>query len=291
MAASEPPVDPHHGPNPRTWPEALEWFVWGTLIFSCGVVVIESVVVMEWGRAFAALVLGLVLVAVALHWQRVSPNWIVPCAVVLLLTIILSPFVEQRRWPFAWLVESLHSSPSAQEVAAAAPMPPKLSEDEKQLREETRKFVLTNLNEQMTLFGQTIFDVGWPNHGKDNSPTAQAAGNLLDAAMRGSYSPAERKIKADAQKSSDNMDLKEIGDDLKDYYEQYAKAQDYLKSYLMVTGRTPNGDDVQKWLDADDSVRRAYSSLLSFPLARESGLAVDIGQTNDYFRSYLRPKN
>jgi hypothetical protein len=94
--------------------------VWGALIFACGFFIVEFGLEGAWGRAFAALATGVVLVAVALHWKQVSPNWVIPSAITVILVLALSPYVAQHRWPFAWLVPaSPQVPPSAQQNAAA----------------------------------------------------------------------------------------------------------------------------------------------------------------------------
>jgi hypothetical protein len=106
-------------PNPRNWPDFISYFVWGGLIFACAFFVIDYVLQEQYGRAFIAFLLGMGLGVMALHWKQVSPNWVIPVAITVLLVVALSPYFEQRRWPLAWLIASLPSSPSTQEIAAA----------------------------------------------------------------------------------------------------------------------------------------------------------------------------
>lgn len=108
------------GPHPRNWDDFLPWATWGGLDFSCLLVVIEKAVEGEWRTAFIALVLTIVIAAVALYskiWlDRTHPSLAYLSAFAILMVILLSPFVEEKRWPFSvWFP----SSPSADEIAKA----------------------------------------------------------------------------------------------------------------------------------------------------------------------------
>jgi hypothetical protein len=93
------------GPFPKTFKEALPYITWGSLIFTCGFVVIEKVVEQSYGQALAALLLGLAILAVALNsktWiERTNPNWAFAGALMAVLAILSLPFIEQQRWPFS----------------------------------------------------------------------------------------------------------------------------------------------------------------------------------------------
>jgi hypothetical protein len=71
-----------------------------------------------------------VLLAMLIHQEQlrqrlmtVSPNWVAAVFVVFLAAIILSPFVEEKRWPLsAWFQPSpvvVHDPPSADDIAKA----------------------------------------------------------------------------------------------------------------------------------------------------------------------------
>jgi hypothetical protein len=93
---------------PKNWAEATGQFVWGVLILGWGLELIISVLDAQWARAFFALAGGVVFLAMLVHadelrnrLMRISPNWIVAAAFACLQVLILSPFVEEKRWPFS----------------------------------------------------------------------------------------------------------------------------------------------------------------------------------------------
>jgi hypothetical protein len=114
------------GPLPKNWSDAIGQFVWGVLILGWGLELIISILDRQWARAFFALAGGVVFLAMLVHADQlrnrlmaINPNWIVAAAFVCLLALILSPFVEEKRWPFStWFQTSTHA-PSADEIAAA----------------------------------------------------------------------------------------------------------------------------------------------------------------------------
>jgi hypothetical protein len=113
---------------PKNWKDAIPNTTWGALVFTCFFVFIEKLVEQNYGQALAALILGLAIMAVALHsktWlERTNPNWIFAAFTLLVAAIVLSPLIEQRRWPF---FESnapqspvvIHDPPSAEDIAKA----------------------------------------------------------------------------------------------------------------------------------------------------------------------------
>ncbi len=116
--------------TPKTWWEATSaHIVWGALVFTCFLVFVEKLLERDFGTALAALLLGLGIAAVALHsktWlERTNPNWAYSAAVVVVSALILSPFVEEKRWPLSvWFQSSapatvIHDPPSNEDIAAA----------------------------------------------------------------------------------------------------------------------------------------------------------------------------
>ncbi len=109
--------------TPKTWWEAWSsHVVWGALVFTCFLVFIEKLIEQHFGQALSAFLLGLGIVAVALHsktWlERTNPNWVYAGAFAAVLALILSPLVEEKRWPLsAWFQSS--GAPSADQIAAA----------------------------------------------------------------------------------------------------------------------------------------------------------------------------
>lgn len=89
---------------PKTWREAVPLAVWGILIFAAGFEGIASLVHFEWLPCIASFAIMGGLMVTLIHWdsiRRTNPNWIVPVACLALLAIMLLPFIEQGRWPFA----------------------------------------------------------------------------------------------------------------------------------------------------------------------------------------------
>jgi hypothetical protein len=101
--------------TPRTWWEAISsHIVWGSLVFTCFLVFVEKLIEQHYGQALAALLLGLGVAAVALHskaWlERTNPNWVFVGTAIAVMALVSFPFVEQQRWPFAWLLSIPSSS-------------------------------------------------------------------------------------------------------------------------------------------------------------------------------------
>jgi hypothetical protein len=95
------------GPVPRNWREALPFLVWGVLIFACGFEGIASLLHAEWLQAVLGLGGMLGLTAMLIHWTRIKDNfadvrWLMAAIMVALIVAAFSPYIEQRRWPFAW---------------------------------------------------------------------------------------------------------------------------------------------------------------------------------------------
>ena len=112
--------------TPKTWWEAWSsHVVWGALVFTCFLVFVEKLVEQHFGQALAAFLLGLGIMAVALHsktWlEKTNPNWAFAAALALVIALVLSPFVEQKHWPFsAWFPSPAASqSLTADEIADA----------------------------------------------------------------------------------------------------------------------------------------------------------------------------
>jgi hypothetical protein len=95
---------------PRTWKEFIPATIWAVIVLGFGLEFVARLVSGEYGRALFALCGLGVSGAMVIHGAQVrsrlysiSPNWIIPALLVFLLAIILSPFVEEKRWPFsAW---------------------------------------------------------------------------------------------------------------------------------------------------------------------------------------------
>ena len=91
---------------PRSWQEARPHLVWGILIFACGFEGIASLIHGEWLQAVFGFAGMLALTAILIHGKKIKETfqdiqWQGAAVMVALLIIVLSPFVEQRRWPFS----------------------------------------------------------------------------------------------------------------------------------------------------------------------------------------------
>jgi hypothetical protein len=113
---------------PKTWREAIPLIVWGILIFAAGFEGIATLVHAEWLSSLASFALMVGLTAMLLHWKSwlaaVNPNWLAGAVTVVLAAIILSPFIEQGRWPFSVWFQSgspsaTHDPPTAEDIAKA----------------------------------------------------------------------------------------------------------------------------------------------------------------------------
>jgi hypothetical protein len=104
---------------PKTWREAVPLVVWGVLVFACGFELVSSTVHSElWPAIYSGIGL-VVLLAMLIHGNTfverlndLGARWLVVAVIVLLLVSALSPYVEQRRWPFAWQFDGAPAPPS-----------------------------------------------------------------------------------------------------------------------------------------------------------------------------------
>jgi hypothetical protein len=179
--------------TPKNWWEAISaHVVWGALVFTCFLVFVEKLLERDYGTALAALLLGLGIAAVALHsktWlERTNPNWAYAAALALVLALTLSPFIEEKRWPFsAWVRSSgpaviVHDySPTTDDIAKAiAPIQAKLDATNHQLQEEReRSKSLVPTNSQASREGNYRNEMGL-------SQSARLTNDLTDFLKRDS---------------------------------------------------------------------------------------------------------
>jgi hypothetical protein len=111
------------GPLPKNWREAVPYVVWVVFVLGFGLEAVTAFVHGEWLHLIVSLVGLVVLMATALHWNalkswasRTSPNWIWASFALALLALILAPFIEQHRWPFAWQIAQ--RTPTASDVTS-----------------------------------------------------------------------------------------------------------------------------------------------------------------------------
>jgi hypothetical protein len=136
---SEQRVSSPEGSLPTTWREAVPYVVWVVLILGFGLETVAALVHFEWVRAIVSAIGLVAMMAAILHWKQIrswaselNPNWIVAALSLLLAGLILSPFVEQRRWPFSTV---FRDPPSAEDIAnATAPLRAEVARLQQQLQ-------------------------------------------------------------------------------------------------------------------------------------------------------------
>jgi hypothetical protein len=117
---------------PKTWGEAVPQVFWGVLILGFGLELCISILDANYGRALAALVGLLTVLAMLIHQDdirqrllKINPNWIAASFTLFLAALILFPFVEEKLWPLsAWFQSSapsgvVHDPPKAEDIAKA----------------------------------------------------------------------------------------------------------------------------------------------------------------------------
>ncbi len=94
---------------PKTWNEAIPNTVWGILSLGFGLDFITNVISGNFGHALIALIGLGALIAMLVHrdqlksrLQSINANWIVAVFFTFWVALILSPFIEQQRWPFSF---------------------------------------------------------------------------------------------------------------------------------------------------------------------------------------------
>jgi hypothetical protein len=108
---------------PKTWKELIPATIWGVIILGFGLEFVTRLVGGEYGRVlFALLGLG-ASGAMLLHGDQIrarvyatNPNWIVPALLVFLLAIVLSPFIEEKRWPLSAWFQPASVSPGSEQI-------------------------------------------------------------------------------------------------------------------------------------------------------------------------------
>ncbi len=90
---------------PKNWKDAIPSVTWGAIVFTCFFVFIEKLVEQNYGQALFALIVGLGIVAVALHsktWlEKTNPTVALFIAALIVVALVISPLIEQGRWPFS----------------------------------------------------------------------------------------------------------------------------------------------------------------------------------------------
>jgi hypothetical protein len=99
---------------PKSWGEASSALVWGVLIFAFGFEGVASLIHGEWWQAAFGFGGMVGLCAMLIHWTRIKGafqdiRWLIGTAMVALIVVALSPYVEQRRWPFSAEIRPINS--------------------------------------------------------------------------------------------------------------------------------------------------------------------------------------
>jgi hypothetical protein len=96
------------GPLPRNWAEAIPFVTWGFIALGFALESVNALTHAEWLRSAISFAGLLVVMVAMIHWRqargwisRTHPNLGFLGAALLLMVITLTPFIEQRRWPFA----------------------------------------------------------------------------------------------------------------------------------------------------------------------------------------------
>jgi hypothetical protein len=100
--------------TPKDWVLAG---VWGIFATAAGTQFVVSLTKGEWNTAIAAFALFLALMTIIMavifseklrEWASgTSPNWMMGAIAVLLIILALSPFIEEKKWPFSsWFSEA-----------------------------------------------------------------------------------------------------------------------------------------------------------------------------------------
>jgi hypothetical protein len=135
---------------PKTWTEATPYIVWGILAFAFGFEGVGALIHGEWWPATFGLGGMVGLSAMLIHWTRVRQafgdvRWLVAAMMFAMVVVVLSPYVEQQRWPFASQFHSL-LGPTADDVAEAVvrKMPkPSPSLDQRSLGDDRKRKLVT----------------------------------------------------------------------------------------------------------------------------------------------------
>jgi hypothetical protein len=121
-------------PLPKTWQEALPYVAWIGLVISCFLVFITKLIERSYGEALVSLLIGICITAIALHskdWlARTNPNWVYVASAVVAVSLTMSPFIEEKRWPFSMWFPTPPTTDQiadavAQKITPLAQSPPK----------------------------------------------------------------------------------------------------------------------------------------------------------------------
>jgi hypothetical protein len=149
-------------PLPKSLNEAAPQLLWGVFAFASG---FEGIAMLFEGHFLLAtigIIGAIVLTSIAVRWDKIAngwprftatfnnaasnANWWIGVIAICLAGVILSPFVEQHRWPFAkWLpTTTIHEPATAEEIAkATAPIKSQLDVAKKELESTKQELQAT----------------------------------------------------------------------------------------------------------------------------------------------------
>ncbi len=114
MPEEDRPSEPHSEfPLPGRWAQAWPIILWGMLAFSLVLIFAESLAELIMSpalRAASAVIALMGVTALIIYRQSLlakfrnpNPGLTITISCIMILVIALSPFAEQRRWPYAWI--------------------------------------------------------------------------------------------------------------------------------------------------------------------------------------------
>jgi hypothetical protein len=221
-----------------------------------------------------------------------DPRWWVATLAIFLMFLALSPYIQQRRWPFSWqLTEKLELAPRP-----APPAPRVLSDDEKQFRFDLRKFILSDVSQTANAFMALAFrlsTIDSNTHFYKDRPTTEAADNLFDSAIRQTFLPKWGVLSDETNKPVEQLNVPKIVAAFKDYVTAYNQSVLYLRDFLFLSGQDPNQNSMlENWLSWETRTIQAYSDLASSPVARDVGIANSgFPSSASRLQAYISPSN
>lgn len=99
-------------PLPKDWDQAVPYLVWGVLIFAFGFEGVVSLVHGDWLPMSVGFCGMVGLTSMLIHWSKLKEKfndvrWLIAATMLALIVVTMSPFIEQRRWPFTMQVRSV----------------------------------------------------------------------------------------------------------------------------------------------------------------------------------------
>lgn len=123
---------------PKNLREAIPFIIWGVLVLGFGLEFCTALAHEEWLRAGICFLLMCGLAAMALYsndakrwFALTNPNYAFPMFMLALLAVILSPFVQERKWPVIPFYQVARSQSEMTVTREAAYSPPTIEPQQK----------------------------------------------------------------------------------------------------------------------------------------------------------------